>query len=353
MAKKADKRKDIKQSKINVWKPRDDSEIFVDRNGKLFECYFEKVFITDKDITKYNRFFINKSSYENQLDHIVSYINFFINFYDRDMEVMTAYLKFASEIGKERTYDNEGIEGFIDLIYEILFTPTVIDKIRQLTEDNYKDDIESSSDDKKHYMKSEKKHLESLEFTNQHIKVLLCISMAIKIMCPVMLHFTKINQIPIGKNTDTIFRFYKKLFTIFGYGTDYSVKDEDGNILVEEVPYDQVMEHVRLGSLVRVPDEYTHRYYFIEDGKKLYYTPIKINIYNKLYIYCKAKVLESNATNSPIFAQREITGIDVFSVIESFTRRVLITENIVKYRFNDNIVGFNKTMRTIVVYKPL
>ena len=339
MAKKNEKDKK-KKTQINIWKPKHDSEIFVGQNGKLFECYFEKVFNTTKDIAKYNHFFINKSSYENQLDHIVSYINFFINFYDRDMEVMTAYLKFASEIGKERTYDENGIDGFIDLIYEILFTPTVIEKIRKLTDDNYNDDIESPDDDKKHYMKSEKKHLESLEFTNQHIKVLLCISMAIKIMCPVMLHFTKINQVPIGKNTDTIFRFYKRLFTIFGFGSDFCVKNEKDETVIEEVPEDQVMEHVKLSGLTKVPYGYTYRYYFTQDGEKLYYTPIEINIYNKLYIYCKAKVLESNATNSPIFAQREITGIDVFTVIEQFTRRVLITENIVKYRFNDNIVGF-------------
>ena len=267
------------------------------------------------------------------------------------MEVIAAYLKFAKVIGKERTYNEDGIDGFIDLVYEVLFTPTVVEKIRQLTEDNYKDDIEAQDDDdKKHYLKSEKKHLESLEFTNDHIKVLLCISMAIKIMCPVILHFTKINQIPIGKNTDTIFRFYKRLSSIFGYGTDYCVKDEDDNIIVEEIPKEEVMEHVESENLVKVPFGNTHRYYFVQDGKKLYYTPVEINIYNKLYIYCKTKVLESNATNKPIFSQREITGMDVFSVIEIFTRRVLITENIVKYRFNDNIVGFEiSSTKTLLI----
>ena len=78
-------------------------------------------------------------------------------------------------------------------------------------------------------------------------------------------------------------------------------------------------------------------------------------MYNKLYVYVKAKVSENNSNNSPIYAQREIFGTDLFSVINAFTRRVLISENIVKYKFNahwnpvkkkydENIVGLNKTV---------
>ena len=83
---------------------------------------------------------------------------------------------------------------------------------------------------------------------------------------------------------------------------------------------------------------------------------------------CKAKVLESNANNAPIFSQREIFGIDVFSVINQFTKKVLISENVVKYKFNEhwdskqnkykeNIVGFNKTINfcrnAVMLDKPL
>ena len=70
---------------------------------------------------------------------------------------------------------------------------------------------------------------------------------------------------------------------------------------------------------------------------------------------CKAKVNESYSNNSPIFEQQEIFGVDVYSVVHSFVRRVLISENVVKYKFNaiwdakqkkykENIIGFNKTI---------
>ena len=41
-------------------------------------------------------------------------------------------------------------------------------------------------------------------------------------------------------------------------------------------------------------------------------------------------MLESNANNAPIFNQREIFGVDVFSVVNQFTKKVLISENVVK-----------------------
>jgi hypothetical protein len=285
--------REIKQSKINTWKPKNDSEIFVGQNGELFECYFEKVFKTDKDISKYDRFCINKSSYKNQLDHIVLYINFFINFYDPDMEVIAAYLKFAKVIGKERTYNEDGIDGFIDLVYEVLFTPTVVEKIRRLTEDNYKDDIEAQDDDdKKHYLKSEKKHLESLEFTNQHIKVLLGISFGMKIMSPVLFHFARLNDVDISKESDVIFQFYKGLFTIFGYGNNYDIYDIDGiKLYAHNVAEDQVKAHIEAENLQPVEVGFTTRYYFTYhddstgEDHEAYYTPIKVQMYNKLFVY--------------------------------------------------------------------
>ena len=191
------------------------------------------------------------------------------------------------------------MKAFIDFLYQIMFTPTMVQKIKQMVEDNYLDDIENNSDEKKKYYKAnEKKHLESLEFTNQHIKILLAISFGMKILCPVMFHFCASNGIKIDKTNLVIFTFYEPLFDLF---------NED------------------------------------------------CNMYNKLYVYVKTKVLESNANNSTIFEQREIFGVDLYSVISQFTKVVLISENCAKYKFNEhwnakqkkyaeNVVGFNKTI---------
>ena len=162
-----------------------------------------------------------------------------------------------------------------------MFTPSVIEKVNRLVEDNYLEDIEKS-DGK--YDKKDKKHLESLEFTNQHIKILLRISFGMKMIAPILFHYVSTNVIKIEKDSELIFNFYKGLFDIFSDG---------------------------------------------------------VNMYNKLFVYVKAKVLESKSHNSPIFEQRNILGNDEYSVIRLFLHKVLISENLVKYKFNENIIGLN------------
>ena len=194
------------------------------------------------------------------------------------------------------------------------------------------------------------------KFTNQHIKILLQISFGMKIMSPALFHYVQLNTIKIEKDSDIIFRFYQRLFDLFGYANTYEMCLTDGTVEVEGLSKEDVMADVNEKNL-----EPTYMgkdvYYHFTDGNGIghYYTRTKINMYNKLYVYVKAKVLESNANNSPIFSQREIFGVDVYSVVNSFTKKVLISENVVKYKFNEhfdeklkkykeNVIGFNKTI---------
>ena len=284
-----------KTSLINTWTPTK-TQIYVEKDGKNYICHFDK--IISPNLKPYNVFMINKASYENQLDIIAKYSNFFMNVYDTDNELVMAYLKIKYALDKVKIFSEDNMPAYIDYIYEIMFTPSLIDKINRMVEDNYLDDIENPTDDNKKYVKSEKKHLESLEFTNQHIKILLRISFGMKIMSPVLFHYLSLCKIRIDKDSEIIYNFYKKLFDIFGDG---------------------------------------------------------INMYNKLFVYVKAKVLESYANNSLLFEQREIFGTDTYSVINLFVKKVLISENMVKYKFNEhydaklkkykeNIIGFNKTI---------
>ena len=67
------------------------------------------------------------------------------------------------------------------------------------------------------------------------------------------------------------------------------------------------------------------------------------------YENCKAKVLESNANNGTIFAQREIFGVDLSSVISRFTKKVLVSENVVKYKFNETWDAKQKKYKESVI----
>lgn len=348
-----------KQSKIHTWTPTERQTI-VEKDGKLFLCHFDKLLGSKfKDrLDPYQIFIIGKDSYINQLDIICRYINFFMNEYDADKELVMAYLKIKFALDKEKLFDASNMEAYIDFLYEILFTDTMIDKIIAIVEENYLDDIESSTEEKKKYLKNEKKHLESLEFTNQHIKLLLQISFAIKIMSPVLFHYIQKSHIKIEKDSEIIFQFYKRFFDIFSHGNDYEIYDAKTDEEIRtEIPAEEAEQFIKDNNLTitKIGDE--RRYYFIHPdlGTDCFLVKRRINMYNKLYVYVKAKVLESNANNAPIFSQREIFGVDVYSVVNQFTKKVIISENLVKYKFNEhwdpklkkyqeNVIGFNKTI---------
>ena len=330
---------------LSEWNPKPD-EIIVTDDGKLFVCRFDKA-LKNPELEKYNKFLIGKSSYENQLKTITSYINYFINFYDKDNELVTAYLKLKFVIDNDsysevKTFTKDNIESLIEFIYEIIFTKSMITKINNIVYDNYKEDIEAPSDKRTKYLKNDKKHLESLEFTNIHMKILFRISFGMKIICPIMFHFLSINSIKLERDSDVIYRFYQRLFDIFNTTETFDHLTNSGEMIRTNISFGEFHKIKLDKHLVEDDPTSVHPKYYDTDGT--YYTPGTCNLYNKLYIYVKAKVMESNSNNASMFEQREIFGLDISSIINFFTKVVLISDNMVKYKFNENIVGFNKTI---------
>jgi hypothetical protein len=250
---------------------------------------------------------VKKSSYEEHLRVFSSYIDYFINRYDPENELVTAYLKIKYEIDKVGAFTRENPQALIDLIYELIFTPSMCQKIRDMVHDNYLDDIEKVSPDVTYKQNTDKRYLESLEFKNIHIEILLRISFAMKLIVPVMFHYFTKNKIKPDelkpkRDVSIIYDFFSPTLELF------------------------------------------------QDN---------VNIFNKLFVYVKRKVVDSAFHNEKIFRQREIFGDDPALLIEKFIKKQFISENIVKYRFNknwdpkkkkyaENPIGFNKTISKIV-----
>lgn len=337
--------------KIDKWTPKS-SQCIVEPDNKIFLCHFDRVFQQPK-LERYNKFYIQKLSYINNLELITKYINYFINCYDSDNELISAYLKIKFETDEKRSFTENNMEAYISFLYEILFTDTIINKINMLVDDNYLFDIEGNDSKKKKYQKNDRKHLESLEFTNQHVKILLRISFAMKLMAPCMLHYHAINSMKLEKDSDNIYKFYKPLFDIFGLvekHTDEAYIENDSNYFyvynTATEYYDKYDFHNKRLVMCSISNDVINKLLY-EDGNIYVGSTNYIaeyNLYNKLYVYVKTKVNESYSNNSPIFEQQEIFGIDLYSKIQDFVRRVLISENVIKYKFNNNIIGFNKTI---------
>lgn len=293
-------------AEINTWKPKSKKEVIVESEDQMFKVYFEKFF--DEKMKKLDIFYVRKSSFEPHLALSAKYINYFINRYDPENELVMGYLKLKHALDEAKNpdgtklYTAESVHALIDLIYEIIFTDTMCDKICRMVEDNYLDDIERDVTTK-YKSNSNQDYLESLEFTNEHNKILLRISFGMRIICPVMYHYFCINkikpdQLKNKKDVTVVYDFYYPLFGLFSDGVD---------------------------------------------------------MFNKLYVYIKRKVLDSSYHNQKIFNQRDIFGDDIMLIIERFVKTRLIVDNMVKYKFNqtwdpkknkynENIIGLNKTI---------
>lgn len=344
----------LKTSKFIEWKPNED-DLICKQDGKLIVCYFEKVFGHDEKLSIYDRFLIGRDSYVKQLDQIIRYINFFMNVYDDDNELVTAYLKIKFAVDKENAFGPEDLMSYKSFIYNILFTNSVIEKINTMVEENYLDDIEATADDKK-YSKDNKKYLESLEFTNNHIQILLKISIAIKLMVPVLFHFIQKNKLKSNEE-DFLYNFYDDLFDLFGFATNWTSYDSSNRIIDPNVSNDTVKKFAAENKLpiVLMDKGYKCEYVNEDTGEICYFLKKRINMYNKLYAYVKTKVSENEVNNSKMYDQRAIFGDDLVNVINYFVKKILIADTMMKYRFNEiwdkqtksykeNIVGFNKTV---------
>ena len=80
-----------RSAEINTWRPKK-SEVITESDGNIFIVNFDKVF-HDPNAAKYNKFCVKKSSYEEHLKIYAQYINYFINKYDTENELVSAYYK--------------------------------------------------------------------------------------------------------------------------------------------------------------------------------------------------------------------------------------------------------------------
>lgn len=160
--------------KLSDWK-NNDYPVTVD--GRLIKIDFSSVFgerIEELNIPDIERFLIKKNSYEANLELVARYINYFIEFYDEDNELLLSYLKLKYLVDNKNKEHKLGVKLMKSYIYNILITPSVVEKIKQMTRDNYLLDIDSD--------KKIQDYKEDTRFTDLHAKILLSASTAAKII---------------------------------------------------------------------------------------------------------------------------------------------------------------------------
>jgi hypothetical protein len=272
--------------RVDDWELTEEDTV-VYNDGKIIIIPFDQIF--SKGDRAINTFLIKKESYVNRLKDkevpekdgnintergIIHYINYFIKYYDEEKELLIAYLAMKYMIDNKQVRIKSW-KQFNKMIYRMLFTPSLQRKISRMVEDNYYIDISSDDD---------KKYPEQLQFTNEHAKIMMKISMSMKLMVPVLMHYLYtydlIKKVPL-------YNFYEDLFDLYSGDTD---------------------------------------------------------IYNKLWITVQAKVKNNVNQNRRLWEQREIMGEDQLTEANEILKIKLISETMFKYTFDKNIISFNSVV---------
>lgn len=272
---------------VDEWNPTEDERILRVKDGsKTIHIDFNKI-IEAPVPEKCKLFIINKLSYLKWMNNYVikkddkgnntivpihggcDYVNYFIKFYDPENELLLSYLKikyFIDENGKDLK-----LKAAKKAIYDMLLTPSIVSKIEKMTEDNWQIDL--TPDPKKKYP-------ESLKFENKHGKILMNISVAIKILVPVISHYLAITGL-FDKDMNNLNKFYMDLFDLFGR---------------------------------------------------------EIDIYNKLWITVLSRVNSSLSDDRPLWDKHIIFGEEETSYMRRLLHENIIRDTLVKFVYNDSLI---------------
>lgn len=248
----------------------DGSNIIVDFNKVFKEKFPESIpcFIVRKK-DSYISCYKDKYDEETGLNTekgAAHYVNYLMHFYDTDDLIPVAYLRMKYLIDK-KTVELED-KSFRKKLFRTMFTPEIKAMIHEMVEDNWCIEISNEG------------FSEKLLFEERHVKSLMEISIGMKLIIPIIMHYIYAT----GSSKDKIFYFLKPTLNTFSKDTDMYIK--------------------------------------------LYYTVL-------------SRVEKSNFKDRTSWNQQEILDVEEYSKVEEFLKVNIISEAIVRYAFRGNPIYFN------------
>ena len=150
---------------------------------------------------------ISKISFLNNLEATpLRYINYFIEYFDPDDELMHAYFNIMFQIMLEDKDVELDPKSFIEAIYAAFTTDSMVEKIHQMVEYNTDESL---------VKKSDRVYDESIQLTVEHLKAIMGVSILHKFAIPLVSHYynTRTRLLEEAGMTDKDLYYYT--FTVF------------------------------------------------------------------------------------------------------------------------------------------
>lgn len=255
--------------KVDTWTPNSEDIIFKTNKGIIYAPVSQGLQLVG-DYQSLDFFIMSpKKCYNSPAmrEHTCLYLNYFEKYYDPDNELCAILYRIKYMIDTVAQY---GENEFLNDIRMYMLNPRMIQKARSMVDSNYNLQLQY------------KNISENLQYTDEHAKIMLVMSLFMNFTIPLITHFAYVNKVGI------IDDFILEVF-------------------------DPIMN--------------------MAPG---------VNIYSKLYETTYSNVSKSELKNAPIWAKQDIRGKDVATHSYASVSNIIL--NIMpKYTFEKSIISLNFT----------
>lgn len=176
--------KQTKNPLVDEWAP-DPSDVIFTNSKNIISAKLDKYFHVNNENSNFlNCFMVNtKKSYNSDdiRNHYCHYLNYFEKFYDTELEYFTnlANMKFCIDCYKEYREPN-----FIFDINKYILNESILNKVKKMVDDNYSLQLSYKLINNP-----------QLQYTNDHAKVMMHISILVNMCIPLITHFAYMKRI--------------------------------------------------------------------------------------------------------------------------------------------------------------
>lgn len=147
---------------------------------------------------------MNKKSFINKIGNTLRYINYFIEYFDDDDELMLAYFQLMFQIMNKKIELEP--ESFIENVYAYFTTDSMKEKIIRMVEYNTDETL---------IKKADNVYDESVQLTVEHLKAIMAVSCIHKFIIPIVGHYYNMKSGLLEKKNMTDKDLYYYIFSSF------------------------------------------------------------------------------------------------------------------------------------------
>lgn len=267
--------------KLHYWLPNPE-DIYFSVDGGTVKGRFDEIFegcegLEQVDLEDLSTFHIILKHFTNKMPDVVNHMNYYIRFYDLDREFLLAYISLKYIVDTKTKYlTTKSLKSFI---MDRIMTETFMNRIIKMVDDLYVINIDTDKNNSYH---------STPKITNEHARVILAVSFAIRLLMPVCIHFTNVTP---------------------------TIESRTGYIPCFQTIY---------MAIIRKFEQKTH-------------TPI----YGALCKFIEYRVIKrSNSDKTILDKKQQIHGDNMMTYLDHLIHEVIIVKSIYKLDYEQSVVSF-------------